>query len=237
LGQAIVFYYLPPLYATPAQVVSIPAAQQALLPEDREWLVIAPRQRRAEILPPPVPAAPKAMDVPARDLRPPKREPPPLPGPAPAATDPKVEAARQMRLGNEALTTGDYARAERRFQGAAAVSPEPLALFLLAQARFALGKYQEAVAAIQAGMHLQTDWPAAPFRPRELYGENRADYPVHLRQLADALARHPEDPFLLFLYAYQLWFDDRRDEARPIFGRARAVAPDPSLSERFLQGK
>jgi tetratricopeptide (TPR) repeat protein len=116
----------------------------------------------------------------------------------------------------------------------AALPTDPLAHFLLAQARFALGKYQEAVAAIEAGMRLRSDWPLAPFHPRELYAANPAGFSEHLQRLAQALARYPEDPFLLFLYAHQLWFDGRRDEARPFFHRARTFASDPSFSKRFL---
>jgi tetratricopeptide (TPR) repeat protein len=111
------------------------------------------------------------------------------------------------------------------------------AYFLLAQARFALGKYAEAVAAIHAGMRLQPDYPNAPFHPREPYGANAADFPEQLKRLADALAEYPDDPVLTFLYAHQLWFDSRKDEARLIFGRAKALAPEPIFCERFLQAK
>ena len=84
------------------------------------------------------------------------------------------------------------------------------------------------------GMRLEPDWPLANFRPVTLYGDNVTDLPEHLRRLENALNRHPDDAVLLFLYAYELWFDGRQDEARPLFQRATAVAPDRSFSERFL---
>ena len=68
-----------------------------------------------------------------------------------------------------------------------------------------------------------------------MYGDNVADYPEHLARLEEALVRTPDDPVLLFLYAYQLWFDGRQEEAVPLFERAARLAPDRTDSERFLQ--
>ena len=76
---------------------------------------------------------------------------------------------------------------------------------------------------------------AGRFRPLELYGATVADYPDHLRRLEEALARQPDDPVLLFLYAYELWFDGRKDEARPLFEKAAALMPDRSAADLFLK--
>jgi tetratricopeptide (TPR) repeat protein len=139
-------------------------------------------------------------------------------------------------LGREAFALQEYARAQRRFQQAVDAAPQDaLPYFLLAHAQFALGKYQEAVVSIGAGIRLRPDWPTAGFRPIELYGMNQADYADHLKRLKEALASYPNDPFLVFLNAYQLWFDNRQWEARSLFERARTLAPDPGPSERFLQ--
>ena len=75
----------------------------------------------------------------------------------------------------------------------------------------------------------------AAFRPIELYGANVADYAEHLDQLRDALRRHPKDPVLLFLLAYQLWFDGQKDEARLLFRQAAARAVDPTFIDLFLR--
>jgi tetratricopeptide (TPR) repeat protein len=99
----------------------------------------------------------------------------------------------------------------------------------------ALGKYREAVLSIETGLLLQPDWPAASFRPLAMYAVNMVEFPEHLRHLEETLAQHPDDPVLLFLYAYTLWFDGRRDEARPLFRKAAEAAPgDPGI-QRFLE--
>jgi hypothetical protein len=185
---------------------------------------------------PPPKEKPPEKPVPAEK---PKEQPPP-PAPKPPRppqpdSDPRAESARQVALGRDAFAAGEYGRAAQRFRQAVRVNPnDALAYFLLAQAEVALGKYDQAVEAIHAGLRIDPNWPSVPFRPVNLYGDNVTDLPEHLRALEDALARHPDDPVLLFLSAYELWFDGRQDEARPLFQRAAAVAPDPSFSERFL---
>jgi hypothetical protein len=177
--------------------------------------------------PPEKPAPPAAKKAPL---------PPPAPfRPPPPAAGPREEAEQLLRLGREAFAAREYGRAALRFGQAAAADPTmSLAPFLLAQAQLALGKYDEAVDAIHAGLRLQPDWPTAGFRPVELYERHVADLPLHLRRLEEARERHPDDPVLLFLSAYQLWLDGRREEARPLFERAAQKAAGPSFAERFL---
>jgi tetratricopeptide (TPR) repeat protein len=197
-------------------------------PEEPDVLEIPPRPRVPEREKPDKPAVPKNRK-PRPDLG-------PLPGlPVPLA-DPKKESTEQIRLGKEAFLAGEYGRAESRFQRAVAAGPkEPLAYFLLAQARFALGKYQEAVAAIDDGLRVQPLWPIMGFRLRSLYGAHEAVLIDQRRQLTDALALFPNDPVLVFLNGYQLWFDDQRQEAVRFFERAHQIAPDPRLVDLFLQ--
>jgi tetratricopeptide (TPR) repeat protein len=172
----------------------------------------------------------------ARDKAPPLPEPPPLPGAPAVPAEPKAASARHSESGKEAFKAQQYGRAERNFRRAAEGFPEDRqAHFLLAQAQFALGKYAEAVAAIYAGMRLQPNWPSARYRPRDFYGTHSDDFSDQLKRLAETVAKNPDDPFLAFLYAYQLWFDNRKDEARLLFERAKTLTSDPSFSERFLQ--
>jgi hypothetical protein len=205
----------------------------------------------------PAPPAPKPKAVPApeplprpapRKEEPPKEEPPkekpaehkpaelpPAPLPEP---EPKDESARQVALGRAAFAAGQYGRAAFRFRQAVVVAPgEALPHFLLAQTLFALGKYGEAVAEVHTGLLLQPDWPTRNFRPLELYGDEVADYPEHLARLEEALSRNPDDPDLLFLYAYELWFDGRQEEAVPVFQHAARVAPGKGDAERFLRDR
>ena len=150
--------------------------------------------------------------------------------------DPNAESARLVGLGRAAFADREYGRAAERFRQAAVLTPnQPTPQFLLAETLFALGKYHDAVDAIHAGMLLQPDWPNARFQPLDLYGPHPADYADHLKALADALDRRPGDPDLLFLSAYMLWFDGRKDDARPLFQKALPGAADPAMVRRFLR--
>ena len=161
----------------------------------------------------------------------------------PKKPDPVDEHARQVRLGKEAFEAEEYGRAAQRFREANRHRPdEPPPYFLLAQSLIAMGKYHEALDAILAGMAKQPDWPAARFRPIDLYGGAAAEYPEHLLRLDDALKRHPADPVLLFLNGYQVWFAGRRDAALPLFRQAQdRLAGKPGVEEfraaceRFLK--
>jgi hypothetical protein len=178
---------------------------------------------------PPTPEPPAPLPAPKPEPRPP--QPPPMPPPEERET----ETARLMRLGREAMAGGEYGRAAERFRRAADLGPrEALPRFLLGQALLALAKYAEAADALYAGLALEPDWPASTFRPLELYGAKAADYREHLRRLEETLARYPDDPVLLFLSGYALWFDGRKDEARLLFRRALPGSAQPAAIQRFL---
>ncbi|HEV3084819.1 MAG TPA: tetratricopeptide repeat protein [Gemmataceae bacterium] len=201
-----------------------------ILPEDR--------LRALQGDAPAMPAPPLLKGKPPAALKanPPKDDvPPPAPKPPAPEVKPRVENMRQIRMGREAFAAREYSRAERRFQDAVTALPqEAPAYFLLAQAQFAQGKYQEAVLAIQAGLRLNSNWPAALFWPRDLYEGNVADYVAQIKTLTETQTRYGDDPVLLFLIGYELWFDDRRDEARVFFKRAAAKSPDPTFCYRFV---
>jgi hypothetical protein len=174
---------------------------------------------------------PKQPDVPKPPVKP--KEPPRPPQPP---DEPKPENLRLLELGRRAFAALEYGRAAQRFRQATQVAPdEPTAYRLLAQALFALGKYDDAVEAIHDGMARDPNWPKSRFRPLELYGPNVADYAEQLQRLDDVLKRHPNDAVLLFLSAHQLWFDGRREEARPLFRRARGGLARPANADRFLR--
>jgi Tetratricopeptide repeat len=196
----------------------------------------APDRPRAPAPPPPAPPKPKPDEPKAKPPEP--RPAPELPAPPAPEPNPRGEHNRQAGLGRQAFAAGEYGRAAHRFRLAVAALPEEaMGHFLLAQALYALGKYDESVAEVLAGLRLRPDWPLTRFRPLELYGDNVADYADHLRRLDDALARQPDDPVLLFLYAYQLWFDGRQEEAAPLFERAARLGFDKGPVERFLDAR
>jgi thioredoxin-like negative regulator of GroEL len=148
-----------------------------------------------------------------------------------------MESALLIGEGQRAFADQEYGLAAQRFhQAAVADRKSAKARFLLGQALFALGKYREAVAAIHEGMDLDLNWPRNAFRPRiDLYKGIEADFTAHLKDLEDALAGSPDNRFLLFLDAYQLWLDGRPMEAVVLFRRARAVTVDTSYIDRFLR--
>ncbi|HVS34491.1 MAG TPA: tetratricopeptide repeat protein [Gemmataceae bacterium] len=201
-------------------------------------------RRQPEPLNPPLPAppAPPPAQPPAPPVKPPAppAEPPgpqpELPMPPGPLNDADAEYARLLNRGRDAFADGEYGRAAQRFRQAVALRPnQALPQFLLSQMLFAQGKYHDAVDAIAAGLALQPDWPNAAFRPIELYGPHPADYADQLKALQDAVNRRPGDPDLLFLDAYMLWFDGRKDEARPLFQKALPGAADPGMVLRFLR--
>ncbi|HEV3262703.1 MAG TPA: hypothetical protein VG013_38060 [Gemmataceae bacterium] len=216
----------------------VEAAPRAAVPEERPlrgepasvFRKVGPADRkRAQEPMLPAPAEP----VPGKPAAPGKL--PPAPAPAELPKDP---FARQIALAKQAFAARLYGLAERRFREAVRMDPdEALPHFLLAQAEFALGKYQQAVDAIHAGMRLRPDWPDADFRPAELYAANADDFDEQRKRLEDALTENPRDPVLLFLLGYELWFDGRQKDALRYFQRAAAVAPDKTFINHFLKGK
>jgi hypothetical protein len=180
------------------------------------------------VLAPPakVAAKPKAVDlgiVPAE-----------LPLAPARAANPRAEAERQIELGQSAFAKGEYGRSIECFRRAVTVMPDGApAWFLLSQAQFAVGKFDDAVASIVDGLKVQPDWPASRFQSRELYGNNAGAYAAHLDNLRAALAANPDDPRLQFLLGVHLWFDGQKVAARPLFEQAAKLAKDPKPIERF----
>jgi hypothetical protein len=202
------------------------------------------RAREPMPAPPEQPKPPEQDKPPEMPKPPPPKAPPPrradqpleLPPPPRPEADPQAEHARLIDFARNAFAAGEYGRAAQRFRQAVNVAPnEPFAHFLLAQALFALGKYADAVDAIHAGLARQPNWPKVRFRPLDLYGANVAAYAEHLQRLDEVVRQRPDDAILLFLYAYELWFDGRQEEARQFFQRAQPKAAHPGDIERFLR--
>jgi hypothetical protein len=167
----------------------------------------------------------------------PKAAPKVRPAPRPLREKLDEEMADPLDLGKKAFAAREYGQAAQRFRQAALAAPlDCMPHFLLAQAQFALGKYRDAVNAIQAGLALKKDWPGKNFSPRALYKGNQAEFPSHLKRLEQLVDKHPNDGVMLFLLAYELWFDGQRAKARPLFRQAQQFAPDPAWCDPFLKG-
>jgi tetratricopeptide (TPR) repeat protein len=231
--QVTVITYRPPPVVLPGPFIV----------DDLTIGVVPRREPEIPLNPRPLPDRnkPKEPDAPKKPMQPeqlPAKPPvkPDMPRIPHPEVEPRAENARLIALGKEAFADVEYGRAAQRFRQAAQVLPnDGKAHFLLAQALFALGQYQDAVDAIYEGMDVQRNWPAANFKPLELYGEHVAFYPDHLRSLEDAVLQHPNDAVVLFLYAYQLWFDGRKDEARVLFQRALPAGAEAPVIDRFLR--
>jgi hypothetical protein len=230
----------------PPVVVYPPPVQPVVVFYRPPPIVIVPPWDRPRIddnlAPPPLPPLPPVAGVPPRKIperpapRPEERRPAPEPPLPPVAREEgRAEYGWLIDLGREEFAAGEYGRAELRFRQATLAWPEGGdAYFLLAQARLARGMYREAVAAVEDGLRRKSRWPASAFQPLELYGDHVADYADHLDVLSAALARQPDDPVLLFLSGYVLWFDGRREEAADLFHRAASRGALRESVERFL---
>lgn len=219
--------------AAPA-IEQIPAPQPANpLDEGKNFRPIPPPDR---------PRPPDKADM-RKPAEPGMREPPAagpwgIPDrPVPRAPNPNApENERLIGLGKLAFADREFGRAERRFQQATQAAPQDaLGYVHLAQAQFALGRYREAVASIRAGLRLKPTLPISGFRARTLYGQHIDALVEHLKALEDVVGRRKDDPVLLFLLAYQLWFDGRQEEARPIFQRALPLVAEPAFIQLFLK--
>lgn len=163
-----------------------------------------------------------------------------LPKP-PAPPLPKVEMVPEGRrlnnLGVTAFRNGEYGLAILRFRQAVDVEPpEPRAVFLRGQASIAVGKYKDAVEAIQRGLQITPDWPLSDFRPKvELYDNDLEAWKEHRKQLEDTQRLDPKNADYLFLLGYLAWFDGEREVAADYFRQSRALAVDPRWCDAFLK--
>lgn len=235
-------WYPPPVFVGPfvPRPVILPVNREELddeprVPNPDRFILIRPDKpkdmaRNNLPEPPPVFPAPKLVKPVKLDI-----EPAPLPLAPGRAAKPRAEADQQIERGRIVFANDEYGRAIEHFRRAAAFAPdESTASFLLAQAQFAVGKYDEAVANITDGLKRRPDWPKSRYRSRELYRDKMADYDAHLQNLRDALAADLDDPRLLFLLGVQLWFDGKQEAAKPLLERAAKTAKDPTAIRAFL---
>jgi tetratricopeptide (TPR) repeat protein len=208
------------------------AELERIMAEKKRQLALA-RKRVAPPADQPPPAKKAAKKAP--EVKPEVKKPAPPPRP-PDEIRPGEEYKRLLEIGQDAFQRQFYGVAAQRFTQAVKFDPaKARPHFLLSQAKFALGRYAEAVRAIEQGMRLQKDWPLAKFQPRaELYKDNE-DYVGHLKRLEDALVAEPKNADYLFLLAHELWFAGFRERAAELFRRARPLAADPAFIDAFLR--
>jgi hypothetical protein len=213
---------IPAQPAVKKPIEKVEVAKQVEQPAKRPVVEVPKKEAPA----PPKPAPPKP---PAAEKLPPPKLPP--------QAEPLHENRRLVGLGLMAFQAGEYGLAALRFRQAAEVEPaQARPYFLLAQAYLALGKYKDAVVAVENGMKRQEDWPLSAFQPRvDLYKGMEDEWFAHKKQLAEVQALHPNQPAYLFLQAYQWWFDGQRDQAAEMFERAKVLTPNNPFIGAFLK--
>lgn len=187
-------------------------------------------------VPPPVQRMPQPKPKKKPDVKKPKKDKPdriPKRVPDPPGN---TEKDKLRYLGLKAFESQKYGLAAERFRRSLALDKKDAqSYFLLAQAYFTLGRYKLCYDNLFMGLKLNPTWATSGYRPLELYGPNVVDYSKDLLLLEEVLADHPDDPILLFVYAYHLWFDGRQVEARPIFEKLLPTFPDKGIIESFLK--
>jgi tetratricopeptide (TPR) repeat protein len=122
---------------------------------------------------------------------------------------------------------GRYQAAARDWQHALVDDPKNGALvMLLAQALFALGQYDEAAGAVQAGMQMlpQDKWGVVIAKYAELYG-NLQDYTDQVKALEKARAAQPDSPAVRFLLGFHYGYLGYPKHAVRELDAGLAVAP------------
>lgn len=108
------------------------------------------------------------------------------------------------RLGVASLRQGDYRRAEAAFRATLeADGRDPFAHYLLAQALFSRGAFEEAVTHVRAGAALNAAFTGADLDLRDLYAERDATFSTRLGEL-EVRARDQQGLWLLAGYLRML---------------------------------
>lgn len=202
------YSYLPPLYLPPDELFG-PRAMQRFLGVDGQAgpapNVILPPRDQSE------PPEPKK----ASQRR--------------TNTQSVAQGWRHIHLGDARFAEQKYAEANQRYRTASGSAPQLAdAWFRQGLALLALGRYDQAVAAIKRGLKINPNWARSDFNLKELYGADPAAKNAHRDALAEAAEANPNDADPLFLLGVHLHFDGQAARARKFFDRAKELAPDDS---------
>jgi Flp pilus assembly protein TadD len=110
--------------------------------------------------------------------------------------------------GEQAFRSGNYEAAIREWQHAMVDDPNNGALVaLMAQALFAIGRYENAAGAVQTAMQMlpENEWGSVVKNYSQLYG-NIGDYTTQLKALEIARDGKPDDPALRFELGYHFGY-------------------------------
>ena len=140
-----------------------------------------------------------------------------------------ARARRFIGFGDAQFAQQKYSAANERYRKAAQSDPQLAdAWFRQAFALSAIGRYKQAVAAIQRGLKIDPNWAASGFDLKQLYGFDQLAKEAHLDALAQAAENSPNNADLLFLVGVHLHFDGQSQRAEKFFQRAKELAGDDS---------
>jgi hypothetical protein len=149
---------------------------------------------------------------------------------APAATDPTLDAQGAGNFTDQGeldFKAGKYQAAARDWQHAMIEDPKNGAIIMLmAQALFAMGQYDEAAGATQAGMQMlpEDKWGVVVSNYSQLYG-NIQDYTDQLKALEKARDAKPDSPALRFLLGFHFGYLGYPKQAVKELDKGLTLAP------------
>ena len=136
-------------------------------------------------------------------------------------------AWRFLGFGDAQFAEQKYVDANVRYRKAVSVAPQ------LADARFrqgfalsAIGRYEQAVAAMKCGLKINPNWARSGFDIKDLFGDDELAKDAYLDVLATAAKENPNDANRLFLLGVHLHFDGQAERAKVFFERAAVLTGD-----------
>jgi len=151
----------------------------------------------------------------------------------------EAAAARSRDFANQGVASfqkGDYDGAASGLRHAIVEDPgNPILLMELGMALFAMGKYEEATGAIQAGMHqLPPDhWGMVVIHYADLYA-NPQDYTRHLHGLEQGVKAKPNDPALRFLLGYHYGYLGFFKQSMEQLDKVIRIEPRDEMAKQLL---
>lgn len=147
----------------------------------------------------------------------------------------KALAWRFIAFGDAQFAQGNYVAANSRYRKAAQTAPQLAdAHFRQAFALAAMGRDQQAAAALARGLELDPRWPQGDFHLQELFGDDEAAKDAFLEDFEERAERTPHDPNLQLMVGVCLFCDGRKEQAQKVFQRAsRLVGRDDGAIRAF----
>jgi tetratricopeptide (TPR) repeat protein len=136
-------------------------------------------------------------------------------------------ASDYVSSGEQSFQAGQYDQALKDWQHALVDNPNNGGVILLmAQALFALGKYDNAAGAVQAGMQMlpQNEWGNVVKNYTQVYS-NIQKYTDQLKALENARNAKPDDPAMRFVLGYHFGYLGYPKQAVAELDKALALQP------------